>query len=294
MPLSHILIASDFSKHAGFALQRAVALAKHNQAALDFVHVLTQSWMANLLRLPAQETQAKLLKAKQESEKKLFDLLSDETQSKSFKVAVLIGRAAEEIASYAKNNQCDLVIVGAHGEYYINDYVLGTTPASIVGQGNIPVLMIKKQPTVAYQRILIATDFSNASKKAVQFTFDCFPEASFQLLHVADVNYQRVFNVEISHPSLSDNSQTQEIWYKFDEFLNECQVDKTRFEKKMIGGYTADSVVRQAEKWKADLLAFGNQGHSKLHYLLMGSVAQRIMHLSRFDMLAVPASYASS
>ncbi|MDF1931622.1 universal stress protein [Legionella pneumophila] len=41
MTLSNILIASDFSKHADWALQRTVALAKSNQTKIHFLHVAT-------------------------------------------------------------------------------------------------------------------------------------------------------------------------------------------------------------------------------------------------------------
>lgn len=42
------------------------------------------------------------------------------------------------------------------------------------------------------------------------------------------------------------------------------------------------------KNWNADLLAFGAQGHSKLHYLMTGSVAKRLLQLSYIDMLVVP------
>jgi len=39
---------------------------------------------------------------------------------------VVLGRASDEVVRYANENHCELIIVGAHGRYYINDYVLGT------------------------------------------------------------------------------------------------------------------------------------------------------------------------
>lgn len=282
MPLRHILIASDFSKHAGFALQRAIDLAEQHKSSLYFVHVLDNSWMTNSTLLPVQETQVILLKAKQESERNLQDLLKQYSHDLPTHVAVLAGRVADEILRYANENKCELIVAGAHGKYYINDYVLGTTSGSIVKQGKRPVLLIKKEPVFSYKRILIATDFSETSKKAIEFTFNCFPDATFQLLHIVDVYYEQFLN---------DNEQshkTIDITEKFDDFLKSCHVKHKQFETKIIGGYFADAIIMQSEKWQADLLAFGTQGHSQLHYFLMGSVAKRLMQLSRIDMLAVP------
>ncbi|STX57400.1 universal stress protein family [Legionella israelensis] len=54
--------------------------------------------------------------------------------------------------------------------------------------------------------------------------------------------------------------------------------------------YVADTIIMQSKNWNADLLAFGAQGHSKLHYLMTGSVAKRLLQLSYIDMLVVPPS----
>jgi len=206
-----------------------------------------------------------------------------------------VGRVADEVVRYANENHHELIIVGAHGRYYIHEYVLGTTAGSIIRQSHVPVLLIKKNPDFAYDRILIATDLSQTSKEAVQFAFNCFPNATFQLLHIVDVYYRQFFNATDLGEEFVDtkNPKTKIILEKLDNFLNQCRVDKSKFEKKIIGGYYADAIIEQANQWNADLLAFGKQGKSGLHYLLMGSVAKRILHLSPVDMLAVPPKSSS-
>lgn len=288
MALTRILIASDFSKHANYALQRAIDLAQQHQAELYFVHILPQSWMANFTQLPVKEPQLMLLEARQESERKLHQLLRGYSQHLNTHVSVLTGRAADEIIRYANEHRCELIITGAHGAYYINDHVLGTTSGSIVRQGNIPVFLIKKDPSFSYRRILIAADFSEACRKAIEFTFNCFPGASFQILNIVDIYYRQFLGNGDQEQPPGPSHKTRDISEKLDDFLKSCKVEHKRFETKIIGGYFADSIVMQSEKWQADLLAFGTQGHSKLHYLLMGSVAKRILQLSNIDMLAVP------
>ncbi|ARB91861.1 universal stress protein [Legionella longbeachae] len=286
MTLSNILIASDFSKHADWAWQRAIDLAKSNQAKIHFLHVVTPP-LSSVLPPSETELQPNFLSKKKEIEAKILKKLKD---NKLSSVSVVLGRASEEIVRYAGENDCELIIVGAHGRYYINEYVLGTTSGSIIRQSRVPVLLIKKEPDFAYNRIVIATDLTEASKETVQFTFNRFPHASFQLLHIVDVYYRQFFNptdldeefVDTKHP------KTKDIFEKLDDFLSQCQVDKSQFERKIMGGYYADCIITQTQKWNADLLAFGTQSKSGLHYLLMGSVAKRILHLSTVDMLAVP------
>ncbi|HAT1926128.1 TPA: universal stress protein [Legionella pneumophila] len=292
MTLSNILIASDFSKHADWALQRAIDLAKSNQAKIHFLHVVTPP-LSSVVPSSETELQPNFLSKKKEIEEKILKKLKD---NKPSSVSVVLGRPIDEIVRYADEHHCELIVVGAHGRYYINDYVLGTISGSIIRQSNVPVVLIKKEFDFSYERILLATDLSEASKETVQYTFNCFPNATFQLLHIVDIYYRQFFNPSDLDEEFVDpkHHKTKDIFEKLDDFLSDCQVDKSKFEKKIIGGYYADAIIEQANKWNADLLAFGTQSKSGLHYLLMGSVAKRILHLSHVDMLAVPPKAALS
>ncbi|WP_028389006.1 universal stress protein [Legionella fairfieldensis] len=288
MTLNNLLIASDFSKYADWALQRAIDLAKSNHTQVYFLHVLTPPF-SSIARSSDTELQPDCLSEKKEIEEQILKKLKDKHHQLFANVNVILGRASDEVVRYADKNHCELIIVGAHGCYYINDYVLGTTSGSIIRQSHVPVLLIKKEPDFAYNRILIATDLSEASKETVQFTFNCFPNATFQLLHIVDVYYRQFLNPDdLSEEFSEEHPKIKNILEKMDVFLSQCQVDKSKFEKKIIGGYYADAIIEQANQWKADLLAFGTQSKSGLHYLLMGSVAKRILHLSPVDMLVVP------
>ncbi len=287
MSLKKVIIATDFSKHAEYALKRAILLAKSHDIKLELIHVLKQPWPANFVQFSAKDQQMKLLKLEKNLEEKLQGLVKQFSFTHSVNTSVLLGRAADEVIRFMQDNQGDLIIAGAHGQYYTSDYVLGTTSGDIVRQGNTPVLLIKKEPSFSYNKILIATDFSEASKKAVEFAFQCFPEARFQLLHIVDIYYRQFLNIDDVGKN-ERNNPTKDIFKKLDEFLKGCKVKPEKFEKKIIGGYLADAIIMQSKNWAADLLVFGTQGRSKLHYFLMGSVAKRLLQLSNIDMLAVP------
>ncbi len=288
--MKHILIASDFSKHADYALQRAVTLAKQHKATLYFIHTLVQPWIGNFSQIPASELEQANREKKKETEDKLLKRIKKYSNGIETHVAVIEGRAADEIVRHAQDNTCELIIAGAHGAYHINDYVLGTTSSAIVSNSSVPVLLIKKEPTFPYKRILVATDFSQTSKYTVEFTFNCFPDATFQLLHVVDIYYRDYFNSRNPDEYLMGDEQDAKktIVQKMDQFLAGCNVDQSKFEKKIMGGYFADLIVSQSQDWEADLISFGTQGSSQLLYLLLGSVANRLLQLSTTDMLAVP------
>ncbi|KTD32072.1 universal stress protein [Legionella israelensis] len=292
MSIKKAIIATDFSKHAEYALKRAVSLTESHDIMLELIHVLKQPWPANFVQFSAKDQQIELLKLEKSMEEKLQSMVQPFSSAISVNTSVLLGRAVDEIIRFTKDNQGDLIIAGAHGQYYISDHVLGTTSGDIVRQGNTPVLLIKKEPSFSYNKILIATDFSEASKKAVEFAFQCFPEARFQLLHIVDIYYRQFLNVDDVGKN-ERNNPTKDIFEKLDDFLKSCKVKHDKFEKKIIGGYLADAIIMQSKNWGADLLVFGTQGRSKLHYLLIGSVAKRLVQLSNIDMLTVPPGTAS-
>lgn len=281
MEINNILIASDFSKHADYSLSRAVTLAEQHKATLHFLHILIQPRSGNFSQFSIDELEQDYLAQKMKIEKKLLKCIKKYSHNIETYVSVLAGRAADEIVRYAKENKCNIIVAGAHGEYYINDYILGTTSSSMLSRSDVPILLVKKEPSFAYNRIIIATDFSEVSKNAVEFTFNCFPHATFQLLHIIDI-----YSTRLSQGSEQDG--TKDISHRLDDFLSQCNVDQSKFEKKIMGGYFADTIVIQSEKWQADLISFGAQGNSKLHYLLMGSVSKRLLQLSITDMLIVP------
>ncbi|QBS10305.1 universal stress protein [Legionella israelensis] len=262
-------------------------LAEHQDITLELIHVLKQPWPASFVQFSNKEQQKELLRLEKNTEEKLQKLVKPFSSKVSMKISVLLGRIADEIIRFTQDNQGDLIIAGAHGQYHVSDYVLGTTSGDMVRQGNTPVLLIKKEPSFSYHKILIATDFSEASKRAVEFAFQCFPEARFQLLHIVDIYYRQFLNVDNVGKN-ERNNPTKDILEKLDDFLKYCKVNHDKFDKKIIGGYFADAIIMQSKNWGADLLVFGTQGRSKLHYLLMGSVAKRLLQLSHIDMFAVP------
>lgn len=285
MPLKHIVIASDFSKYAEYALQRAISLAECHHIPLHFIHVLQQPMLVNWGQSLISEPQKDFLSLEKDTLDKLSVLVMKYPTNIAVNLSVIAGRAADEIIQYTEQKQGNLIIAGAQGQNYIHEYVLGTTSSDLIEQGKIPVLLIKKEPSFSYNRIIIATDFSKPSKKAIELTFQCFPKAKFQLLHVVDIfnsQYLKGNSVGILE------SKTKNIMEQLDHFLKECNVKYDQFEKKIMGGYLADTIILQSKNWNADLLAFGAQGHSKLHYLMTGSVAKRLLQLSNIDMLVVP------
>lgn len=284
MTLKRILITTDFSDHANYALKRAIQIAERFQAELTCVHVINQNWIHSFKSESAHNEDTAIHEANH-----AFDrVLKNTATSYPIKFITLAGRAPDQINQYISDNNIQLVLMGAHGAYYLNDYVLGTNSESVIKNAKIPVQLIKNEPNYCYQRILISTDFSDASKKAAETAFQLYPDAEFLLLHIADVWYGKYLD-SINQQQQFDDEMSQGLQKKLDQLLEECEVDATRFTTKFIGGYPANDIVKYASIWDAQLVVAGTRGHSLLHYILIGRTIDRLLRTSSTDMLVVPS-----
>src|SRR3546814_16200110 len=67
--------------------------------------------------------------------------------------------------------------------------IWGSTIIRLVRGSPVPVLMVQDRGTRPYRRITVATDFSEASFKALLRAAAIFPESSLTLFHAYDIPF---------------------------------------------------------------------------------------------------------
>ena len=141
MLAKRILVAYDESDLAIKSLEKAIEIAK-TEPSIE-IHVL------HVMTVPAQ--QLIVLEAYQEVHDSLFQYGEDilrNAQSVLTKIPNRFQCVQEEgppayvIMSYAKNNKCDLIIMGSRGLSGIKEF-LGSVSHTVVQQSPVPVLIVK-------------------------------------------------------------------------------------------------------------------------------------------------------
>ncbi|PJD91459.1 MAG: universal stress protein [Legionella sp.] len=282
-----IVVATDFSKHARYALNRAMQIAELFQAELTCIHVVQQNFLDNFKFLQPTNEEKHLQDHVKKVETSFHKELKKMPNQYPVRFIVCTGRVSDQINQYVDNNGIDLVLMGAHGTYYLNDYILGTSSESVIKHANIPVQLIKKNPEFSYERILVTTDFSESSRKATETAYQLYPNAQFLLLHVSDVWYEKKNGETTERQSFHDEMH-HILQNKLMLFIKKAAVDPTRFVPKYIGGYPPNDIVECASTWNAQLVVAGTRGHSALHYILIGSVTNRLLRMCQTDILIVP------
>jgi nucleotide-binding universal stress UspA family protein len=201
----------------------------------------------------------------------------------------IVGYPKEAITSYAKEWGADLVMVGSHGHGAITGFLLGSVAQAVLRNAHCSVEIVRKasQPASPGQgtRILLATDGSDCSAKAVSFVaqYSWPAQTEVRLLSVAELAPAYVPSLASQFaapvPNLVDEickqarSRAEEAVAGARKILtstslNICDVTPT--------GDPRPTILDEAEAFGADLIVLGSHGRHGFDRLVMGSVAETV------------------
>lgn len=285
--INKILVATDFSESSHYAILKAIDIADSNAAKLVLIHVVEKKFLDKTIELlmprevlqSSQELALNLMK-KQIKKLSRFKLPIDyEIVSK--------GKPALKILQYANKNKMDLLIMGAHGQYSWRDSFVGTTADYVVQHTKIPVLIIKNKPRRVDYKILVPIDFSTVSKKALNYATKIFPYSKISTIHVASSEYEKA--IEYQEENISKVRKAL-VFYLENNMKKFLRPFSKKLDKKsnIAFGYPGPTILQAAHKQHRDLIVMGTQGHSREHYLFIGSVANWLLTETDTDILLVP------
>jgi nucleotide-binding universal stress UspA family protein len=139
--------------------------------------------------------------------------------------------------------------------------------------------------------ILIAIDFSKGTSiilaEAKKYA-EHFP-ADYWLIHVAEPDPYFV-GYEPGPQTVRDDVAKK---FRKEHQLIQQQADEIRKQgvnvtPLLVQGPAAETILKEAENLKIDLIVIGSHGHGALHNLLLGSVSQAVLKNAKVPVLIVP------
>lgn len=262
--MKNMLVATDLSARSDHAITRAVTLATQTPAKLTVIHVIAD----------AAEAQRREAEAKAEIGAQLARL---QVGGIPTAVKIVTGKHVEAILAAAKDEQADLVLIGKHRAVEDIDLFRGSTGERMVRFGNKSVLLVKTETTDRpYRKIVIGVDFSPASRRAVEFAFALFPDAEFILAHA------------FAPPTVPGDINAR-IDALFTEFMSGLSASLPRCSQLSRQGPPAPTLLKAIAAIGPDLVVTGTHGRSGSDAMQIGTVAERVLSESAFDVLAVRA-----
>ncbi len=163
--IKKILYATDLSESAVHAFSYAVSLANMYGAGITILHVLAEfpgeDFITNMINSETweeiknrhySEARDQLIGKKRDYRaiKEVLEAFSEEAltgnSEQNFvtdEVLIKHGTPAEVITETAREQNCDLIVVGTHGHGTLADVFVGSTAKWVIKHSEIPVLVIR-------------------------------------------------------------------------------------------------------------------------------------------------------
>ncbi len=164
--IKKILYATDLSETAIHAFSYALSLAAAYHAGIIMLHVVSESSGEEFISSMISAKTLKEIKEQYHSDarqnmigkRREFGVIKDALQAFSDKaiaandtnqnlltdeILVEDGPPAETIVKTARTLNCDLIVMGTHGQGGITELLAGSTAKKVVKQSPIPVMVIR-------------------------------------------------------------------------------------------------------------------------------------------------------
>jgi universal stress protein E len=300
-----ILVATDFSSSADAALRQAVWLGHQCGAKLVLSHCLdhlrraahsvTYKAKLDLLTADGQLFQKEI---REESDRKLRQQIAAlNLTNLEVSYETLLGEPFVEITHAVLQEGYDLVISGTHGRSGWKGLFVGSTAKRLIRKCPSSVWIVKAEHADLPRVILVPSDFSDVSRKALLQGLWLAEKANaeFHLLHVIDSkDVPDDLMQNLPEGSSVREEINQEAAQRLESFLSSLGTDTTRVQCHISWGVPWKEIARVATKHGADLIAMGTVGRSGLKGVLLGNTAERVLETCDCSILTVkPDDYVS-
>ncbi|KUK04263.1 MAG: Universal stress protein UspA-related nucleotide-binding protein [Methanosarcinales archeaon 56_1174] len=249
-----ILVATDGSEASETAVKLAVKLTKALDGNLHAISVVCNQ----LKRQNAEEAIASVRELFPDS----YTVIREE-------------HPVNEIVSYAKEVDADLLVVGSHNRSGLERMFIGSVSEKVVRHAKTSVLVARS--SALPERVLVATDGSEYSQTAIEWVHWLRERIPFEItvLHVMDTS-----------DAVPSQLYFEELQRRRDHALGMA--------RKILGD-TADYISMKGHPVSVivdisadyDLVVTASHGRSGIDHLLLGSVAERVVRFSKTSTLVV-------
>ncbi|HAE87528.1 TPA: universal stress protein [Candidatus Marinimicrobia bacterium] len=144
MKIKKILLTTDFSDYAHYAVIYAVEFADKFKAEIGLLHVIEPIIAPTDFTWESYDI-AELEKRSREYTQESLDKIIREKIPDKIKATPIIryGRSFEEIIRCAKEEKFDIIIMSTHGLTGISHILFGSTAEKVVRKSPVPVLTVR-------------------------------------------------------------------------------------------------------------------------------------------------------
>ena len=282
-----ILFPTDFSPNAEKALAHAVRLADFDNGEVIVQHVVGNyferhpHWATLFDPHQMQEHMDGYVSAH------MSEILPKDSGNVRIRAEISKGKPAEEIAALAEREMVDLVVMGS---------AKGVVTNKVIRLTNRPVLAVSANHhqtenggLLKLTKILVATDFSEHSKRVVQYAFDLkrIFDASIYMLYVIETGHAIEWAFRQGHfvnslDKMKEWAGNQLVNLTPDDFIKDPTVVRL-----VEAGSPGDTIADVAYEIGADLTILGTHEYGSVHTHLIGTTTDKLLTKTSTPILTV-------
>jgi nucleotide-binding universal stress UspA family protein len=210
--------------------------------------------------------------------------------SPEWEIEIREGAPAVEIARAARERRAALVVIGI-GRHTLRDRLFGDeTALQLLRISDVPVFAVTPGATGLPRRVILATDFSEASVRALRGALSLLAEdATVYLTHVVP-RFAHLSGIWAA----MQQSYVDSLAAEFERVRARLEAPATMtVESITLKGVPARELIDFAEASQADLIVCGSHGQGMISRLLLGSVATYVVRGSPCPVLIFPERRSS-
>lgn len=263
--MKKILVPTDFSKHAEYALKVAAQIAKKDGSEIILIHMLELPTTGSDAITTSHEI-PELMLFKNAAIAKL-DSIMNAPYLNGIKTSKIIQfeLAFEGIMSSGKSQNADLIVMGSHGASGFQEMFIGSNTEKVVRNSEVPVLVIKREEeNFNGEKFVFASDFSDEIKKPFEKVVD-FANKFNSHLYLVNINTPNNFK---------STSVAQKI---MDKFTAEFKINN--FSTHIYNDINVEKgILHFAKSIDADLIGMSTHGRKGLAHFFNGSISEDLVN----------------
>jgi nucleotide-binding universal stress UspA family protein len=202
-------------------------------------------------------------------------------------VNVRFGGVVAEISRFARDVSATMLVMGSAPHRRFRHVASGDRAAQLLHSAGCPVFSVPPTFSELPRVVVAAVDFGPPSVRAAQAaTLLTNRDGTLVLTHVLPP-HRRPAARSAGEPTESIDD-AQAMLDRLCEELHTCTPVGVKVETRLIADDAVNGILGTADQLDADLIAIGTHGRSVIARLLLGSVAQSVLHRTGRPVLASP------
>ena len=280
--MKKILVPTDFSSNANKALDFAVQIARQAKAEIILIHA------CDLIDTTFKDNQTMYKEHNQTISDKANENLSllkksiDDTEKLSVHIKLYKGNVTDTILQASEELHADLIIMGTLGAAGLQEKILGSITAGIIGKTTIPVMVVPQLcEWDTPQKILLMVNNSEEQ-----------PDLAKSVFELAEL-----FNAKVYVAIFTDVDSAEAIDYLKDKRGVDSYEEKLKIKYKNIditsvhldGHRFQETIEKYILEQRMDIVAMVTYKRTFLKSIFNRSMTKKMSYHTRIPLLAIPA-----